>query len=105
MRSGDLRHMVTVESMTRTSDGMGGWTEAWTTVATVRAAIWPKRMVEQVETEKKTATITHQIRVRYLDGIDEDCRVVFGDRVFEVISVLNVEERNKTFDLMCEESK
>jgi SPP1 family predicted phage head-tail adaptor len=97
--------MVTVESMTRTSDGMGGWTEEWSILATVRAAIWPKKMVEQVETGKRTATVTHQIRVRYLDGIDEECRVVFGDRIFEVISVLNVEERNRTLDLMCEEAK
>jgi SPP1 family predicted phage head-tail adaptor len=91
--------------MTRTFDGMGGWTEEWSTLATVRAAIWPKKMVEQVEAGKRTATVTHQIRVRYLDGIDEECRVVFGDRVFEVISVLNVEERNRTLDLMCEETK
>lgn len=105
MRSGLLRHQVDIQSMTSTSDGMGGWTEEWATLSTVRAAIWPKRMVEQVEGEKRTANITHQVRVRYLDGIDEVCRVVFGGRIFEVISVINPEERNKYLDLMCEEKE
>ena len=91
--------------MTRTSDGMGGWTESWATLATVRAAIWPKRMVEQVERDKRTATVTHQVRVRYMEGIDEECRVKCGARVFEVVSVINHEERNKYLDLMCEETE
>jgi SPP1 family predicted phage head-tail adaptor len=84
---------------------MGGWSEVWSTLAVVRAAIWPKRMTEQVETDRRTATITHQIRIRYADGVDEECRVLFGDRVFEVVSVINPEERNRHLDLMCEETK
>lgn len=105
MRSGQLRHQVDIQSMTRNADGMGGWSEEWTTLASVRAAIWPKRMMERVEGDKRTSTITHQIRVRYLDGVDETCRVMFGDRIFEVVSVVNPEERGRHLDLMCEETK
>jgi len=106
MRASTLRHTITIEKLVRTEDGMGGFLEEWTPLLEgVSAALWPKKGTEQVEQGQKMATLTHQIRIRYRDGVDETCRVKFKGREFEVISALNWEERNVFLDLYCEEKR
>ena len=106
MRARSLRHIVDIQQIEKTADGIGGFSEEWVDLyAGTRAAIWPKKMVETNEAGKVTATITHQIRIRYASGIDELCRVLFGTREFEIISILDPEERHEILDLMCEEKR
>ena len=40
LRTGQLKHRVTIQNPEKTSDGMGGYTETWNTVAIRQAAIW-----------------------------------------------------------------
>lgn len=103
MRAGNLRHVITIQEKTLTSDGMGGNTEAWATFAIVRAAIWPVSAKERVSNQQLEHEITHKIRVRYFSGVTAAMRVVFDSRTFEILSIVNWEERNITLDLICEE--
>ena len=41
MEAGQLRHRVTIQQATETTDGFGGVTQAWATFATVWAAVEP----------------------------------------------------------------
>ena len=104
MRAGILKHIITIQTPTRADDGMGGKTTTWTTLATVRAAIWPLKGTEAVEARKETGTITHRIRIRYLAGITAGCRVAFGSRTFELVAPpINMDERNRELELLAEE--
>ena len=104
MRAGDLRHQVLIKSKTLTADGMGGHTEVWTTtLATVRAAIWPVSAKERVQNLQMELEITHKIRIRYLSGVLASMRVYFGSRIFEILSIVNTDERNIQLDLVCRE--
>lgn len=103
MRAGDLRHQIVIQKKTLTTDGMGGSTESWATHATVRAAIWPVSATERVANQQIEHEITHKIRIRYLSTVVPSMRISFDSRTFEIVSVVNWEERGISQDLICEE--
>lgn len=105
MRIGRLRHRVTVEQVTRTTDGQGGWTEAWGTLATVRAGVEPLRGQERFEAQKLNARISHKVVIRFLSGVTAAHRVKFGDRYLTIEGVVNINEKNQTMELYCSEEE
>jgi len=82
---------------------MGSATTSWQTYATLKAAIWPVSAKETIRGERQEHRITHQVRIRYLSGLNSAMRVNFGGRILEIVSIVNPEERNRHLDLMCEE--
>lgn len=90
-----LRHRIEIQSVTRTEDGAGGFgprvwskfTDAWASIDPVSA--WEKFQASQMETP-----ITHKIVMRYQPGIITAQRIKFGERYFNIVEVLNIEERN-----------
>jgi len=104
LRAGNLRHRIAIQTETSVSDGMGGFTLSWANVenmGSVPAAIWPLSAKENLDAMKLEQQITHKIRIRYQSGITSKNRIVFGSRTFNIISILNYEERNRSFDLLC----
>lgn len=106
MRAGNLRHRVDIQVQTETPDGLGGSTLSWDSVSgmgSVPAAIWPTSAKERLDGMKLEQVITHKIRIRYQSGITSKNRILFGARVFNIVSILNFEERNKVLDMLCTE--
>lgn len=86
MRAGLLRHPITIESKTETRNSHGEMSDSWAAVASApnRARIVPKAAAEGQESMQSVARRTHEITVRYFDGITANMRVVFGDRTFYI---------------------
>jgi len=106
MRAGDLRHLITIQKNTPTADGMGGQTSVWATLTTAWAAIWPISAREQVANQQIEGRITHKIRIRYQENITGANRVILRHRCFKLIGPpINIDERNRTLDLLCLESE
>ena len=106
MRSGLLRHTVSIQSETPTPDGMGGSTLVWADVSgmtKVKAAIWPLKSSEALDAMKLELTVTHKIRIRYRASVTAKNRIKFGSRYFNIASIMNVAERNKQIDIMATE--
>jgi SPP1 family predicted phage head-tail adaptor len=103
MNIGSLNRRITLQSPTRTADGMGGFTVVWGTVDTVWAAVWPTSAREALEADKPQMTTTHRIRIRYRT-VDPSWRVQYGDRYFTIESILNPSEAGKMLDLLCREA-
>jgi SPP1 family predicted phage head-tail adaptor len=103
MRIGDLRHRVELQAFTTIADGMGGGTATWSTEDTVRAAIWPVSVSEQVKAGSPTMVATHKVRIRYNEDLRAEWRVKFGDRYFSIVSIVNKDEKNAQMDLLCRE--
>ena len=104
MRIGSLNKRIMLQYTTKVSDDMGGFTSTWTNAATVWAAIWPISAREQVQSMKETMTISHRIRIRYRSVLKPDWRVKFGNRYFNIVSIINQNEKNEMLDLMCKEA-
>lgn len=111
IRSGDLRHKVTIQEKTQTADGMGGFTETWSDLYPTRAAIWPMKAAEVLDASKLEHQVNHRIRIRHPRSfeITADMRVNWYDHVaksdkyFNIISIINPDKRNVMLELLCVE--
>lgn len=104
MEAGTLNKRVILQYATKVSDGMGGFTSSWVNAAIIWCAIWPTSARETIQSMKETMTISHRIRIRYRSVLRPDWRVKFGNRFFNIVSIVNPSEKNELLDLMCREA-
>jgi SPP1 family predicted phage head-tail adaptor len=104
MKIGRLRHRIKLQTYTAFRDSFGAEEPEWTDVATVWASVTPASGKEYFASAQTNAELTTKITMRYLSGITPNMRVVFDERIFEIVSVLNYEERNVELNLLCKES-
>ncbi len=90
---GDLRHRVQIESQARVSDGGGGATVTWTTVADVWAAIWTRTSDEVFEHDRAAGRATHDIWLRYRSDVKPEMRIRKGARTFDILGVIDPDDR------------
>jgi SPP1 family predicted phage head-tail adaptor len=104
VKIGKLRHWITIEQVVETQDFDGSVIETWSTFAAVQASIEPISGREYFAAQSTQADVTHRISLRYLEGVIPKMRVKYGLRIFDILSVINVNERNRELQLMCRES-
>ncbi|MGC6407561.1 phage head closure protein [Bisgaard Taxon 45] len=103
MNIGKLRHRITLQKQVNTLNEYGATVTKWGKVATIWAEIKPLAGREYFSAQQVQSEITTQIFIRYLPGVLPTMRVKFGSRFFEIISVINANERNIYLQLMCKE--
>ncbi|MEG6510095.1 phage head closure protein [Methyloligella sp. 2.7D] len=102
-RTGALRHRLSLQALSRVSDGGGGFTESWEEVTQLWAAIRPVSGDEAPRAGRLEGRLSHVITLRYRDGVSPAMRFAHGLRVFEILSVVDVEERKTWLHCLCEE--
>jgi SPP1 family predicted phage head-tail adaptor len=105
MQAGKLRHRLTIQQDSGTTqDASGQTTSNWTEYKTVWADIQPVSGLERNRANQMQAETSHLISIRYLDGVTTKMRGLFqSDRYFEFLSVLNVGERNIELQIQAKE--
>lgn len=103
MASSRLKHRLSLEQEVLSSDGVGGYTKSWEVLAELWAEIRPLGGLEAFFTGRLNAKATHKIRLRYRSGVTTAMRLVFGERVFNIRSVHNIDEKNDMLELLAEE--
>lgn len=98
-----LRHRVQVQARSSSQDTFGQEVQTWATVLAVFAAIEPSLGRSQLSGEAQTSTVTHVVTIRWRAGITARMRLLYGSRVFEIESVVDVEERHFWLELQCVE--
>ena len=92
-----------MEAAQRVSDGAGGFTESWAEVATVWAALRPSGGGEAVDSGRLAGRLTHEVRLRYREGVTPAMRVRSGTRVFHILAAIDEDERRRWLRCLCEE--
>jgi SPP1 family predicted phage head-tail adaptor len=100
----DLNKRITIQYQTKVSDGMGGFVTSWVDQSQIWAAIWPLSANETVQANATVMVITGRIRIRYRTVFKSSWRIKYGNRFFNIVSVLNVNEANEYLDLMVKEA-
>lgn len=108
MQAGQLRERLAIQSYTAASDGMGGETQAWSTVATVWGRV---RMVNGQEqytaaSEQVQGTISHKVNLRAKAGgvtLSIRHRLEWNGRALQIVSIGDIEGRNREQVVMCRE--
>lgn len=100
---GALRHRLTIQAESPTADAGGGHGLAWSNVATVWGRVEPLSGGERLRAMQIESRVTHRITIRYRAGVTAANRIAFANRIFNIRAVVNVEERNRILELLCEE--
>lgn len=104
IHSGQLRHRISIYALTQEPDGGGGYTTEWVEYAQPMARVKPLSGTESLVAMQLEAAITHDIVIRYrTDVTPEDKIVLATGRELNIVSVINVEERDRWLELRCEE--
>lgn len=77
--------------------------QALTEVKTVWASVEPTRGREYQEAQRIRPELTYKISTRYHKGITPDMFIRFKDRYFQIVSIINVRERNEMLEIICTE--
>lgn len=110
MNVGELRHLVTVQHPTRTKDGKGGYTKAYSDVSP--ASTWWCSIETSSDAKMDrlaaggaaiTSRATHILHGRYHDDINTEVQLVEGARTFNVLGVQNISEEDRFTRVFAEE--
>lgn len=80
----------TIQTVTRTSDGQGGYTDSWAnTYTSVACRLAPEqgKYVESLEGEQLTVITSWVLTVAYNQALDETMRVVHGSETYEIVQL------------------
>ena len=83
-----------VQLKTETKDGRGGTTLAWSTQFRIVGKMKALRGYEQIRAEALETKMTHRIRTWYDSRITTAHRLLYGSRIFDILFVENIDERN-----------
>ena len=103
---GQLRTRMHIQQVTETRTPDGGIAEAWTPFAQVWAKVQGLRGRELFAAQQVQATTTHKVTIRYCRGLTSKHRMLIGQdesRVLNIESVVDVDEKHVTHELMCTE--
>jgi SPP1 family predicted phage head-tail adaptor len=103
MRAGSLRHRITIRRLVDGQDDEFGSATLTPTVFADRvpASVEPLTGKELINADRTEAGVSHRVRIRYMPGIVPKMQVVFNERILNIVSVINKEERNIELELMC----
>jgi SPP1 family predicted phage head-tail adaptor len=98
-----LKQRASLLSKTLVSDGGGGFSESWQTLADVWIEITPLGAKEKFSADALQARVRHRIVLRARDDIVPGLRLATPDRVFAVRAVLARDKGAPLLTLLCEE--
>ena len=107
-RIGALRHRVTFQFLTRTSDGQGGYSSTWAnlpSLPTVWAEVKPANTNERFFAQALQYQRTHQVVIRYRADLTQEMRMLYDSRIFQIKSIKRVEERRWFLIIDLEENQ
>lgn len=96
MRAGDLDRQVRLERFTETRDAFNNPVEAWTTLATVRAAVEYIRDGERWTAQEVGAAATLRFRIRYsstVADLNAKDRLIYDGDTFNIMAVKEIGRR------------
>jgi SPP1 family predicted phage head-tail adaptor len=108
MRGGQLTRYIAIQQRGTSRDTFGQQVETWTTLKSVYAYIEALSGNDRAAAQSIATDVSHRVTVRY-DAIFDDPRVaatyriLYGSRVFHIQAALNVDESNRTIELLATE--
>lgn len=105
LSAGRYNKVINIQSPQNLRNEYGSYTTTWQPFATVRASIEPIQGREYWSGPFQLGENIIRIRLRYLPGITRKMRVMYGDRIFVIYSVIDSKEAHREIQLMCKEGE
>ena len=99
MNPGELRHRITLQRLTTTTNENGFEMEEWTDVKTVWASITNLHGKEYYEAAAIQMENTVKFTVRYIKDLDTSMRILFKDKQYNITSIDNIKYENRFIEI------
>lgn len=103
MNIGKLRHRIVIQAQRNRQSEYGAVVAEWHNLHSVWAEVKPISGRELFAASQIHSEATIQIWLRYIPDIDYTMRIKFGGRLFEIVSIQNWRELNRSILLHCKE--
>ena len=98
------RHRLSLQDYTKISDGEGGYVNSWFTEGQLWAAVFPIKASQVFDYRSISTEVTHIIEIDGLeDRVNDKKRFLFNDRIFEILTIEDVQERKIKKIITCKE--
>ena len=107
--AGKKRHYIIFQSKTTSQNNYGEKEITWNDDVDCFAEIVPLRGKEYYNSRQIQSLSTHKICIKYNTLNDgsrikpSNCRITFNDRIFNIESVINIDERDIDLEIMVVE--
>ena len=85
--------------------GYGSSGPFWKKFAEVRASVEPLQGREYFSGPFQMGENIVRVRIRYIEGVTRKMRIKYGNRVFDIYSVIDSMESHRELQLMCKEGE
>lgn len=104
MTASDLREWVALFQMELTPDGQGGFTETIPAglIADIPAQVLTPSGTEIWSADQLGDRVRYEVTIRYQPGITTVYRVMWRDKLLDVVEVENVDMLDTWLELTCE---
>ena len=96
---------LSVEARTQEADNFGEFPEVWEELRQEWFQVEPLGGREYEQALRMESGQTHKARCAWFDGANSKLRLTTGERIFNVQSVANWQERNRFLDWQLEETE
>lgn len=99
----DMIHKIFFQSYQPSEDGEGGFVDAWVDVKVTWASINPIRAHQRTMYKSISTDTTHIVEIRGNVPCNDTQQIRYGERVFEILTVEDIQERSITKIVTCKE--
>jgi len=109
LKAGKYNKVITIEARNypreRETNLHGEHKAFWKHIATVRASVEPLQGREYFSGPFQMGENIVRVRIRYIEGVTRKMRIRYGNRVFDIYSVIDSMESHRELQLMCKEGE
>ena len=103
MRSGFLRHRVTLQMPISATNVRGEKIKNWVDYRTVWARIQPTSGRDFLDVHQTESETTATITMRCISGVKSYMRIKYRDRYYEIVHPINTDEQDRQLQILVRE--
>lgn len=97
---------ITIQEKRGVPDGRGGVKVEWVDIPDrIWCSLDPMRAVQRFEYKSISVEATHFVKTDGYNDIKEDNRLKYNNRVFEILTIENIQERDFELFITCKERR
>jgi len=101
--TGAMRELIVIQSISRTADGGGGYTNSWATAQSIYAHVRQLSGSEPYTQGQLSSEGRWQFTARYVAGVTPTHRISWNSKIFNIREIINDDERDKYLIINAEE--
>lgn len=103
IRIGKLDKRIEIGNVEEVRQDNGRYVESFVPFHKCWARVHPLSGTERFDAQQIQSELSHRVEIRYYPGIMPQMKIKYGDRQFNIESVIDLEEQHREMYLNCSE--